>query len=504
MGWVEQTVLLPEQPAPMESPVSVESNPSPSLPPAEPVAAPAAISSPPAVFDFLVLGGGSTGREAVRAAAQPGSKVAWVGEGAGTRGPDLDRWGHALWSLAQHLYDLHGAWASLGLPGKLELPIEPAALVRQMLGQAAQPPSPSAEEDWAACAVEIFPEPAVLVGPDCAAVGGRRLGFRRAVIAPDLGPPEPLVPGMDQVGYRSGETLNTLEDLPKRLAILGGGPAACRWAQIFLRLGSEVHLTTPDRSILPDEDAEAAACIAQQLQREGLRLHAGCGESAVQPMGRCKAVLLGCGGEQTKLLVDEIVVFGPPRLAGAGWGLDAAGVAYNNLAVLVDSRLRTTNPRIFAAGGVCGTRWAAPEAVRSMARLAVRNARLPRVLGWLGRKFQAEQIPHRVATDPELFQVGLSPHETAARQDELLVYRDTFPAYQGELEGRAPSRPLSATFPACQGEPSGHGLMKIAVFRRTGRIASITAVGRGASAQAAPLLLLLAHGLPIGAMSLEL
>ena len=77
------------------------------------------------------------------------------------------------------------------------------------------------------------------------------------------------IPGLKETGYFTNETIFKLTELPRRLAVIGGGAVGCELAQAFLRFGSQVTIINDVAQILPREDAEAAAIIHRQLEREG-------------------------------------------------------------------------------------------------------------------------------------------------------------------------------------------------------------------------------------------
>ena len=80
------------------------------------------------------------------------------------------------------------------------------------------------------------------------------------------------IPGLEEAGYLTNETVFSLTELPRRLAVIGAGPIGCELAQAFRRFGSEVTLFEAESRILPREDADAAAIVDRQLRAEGIQL----------------------------------------------------------------------------------------------------------------------------------------------------------------------------------------------------------------------------------------
>lgn len=116
--------------------------------------------------------------------------------------------------------------------------------------------------------VDVFIGAASFSGPDTIAVGGQTLRFKRAVIASGARAVQPEIPGLTDAGYLTNETVFNLTELPRRLAVIGGGPIGCELAQAFQRLGSQVTLLHKHAHLLDREDTEAAAIVQSAFVRE--------------------------------------------------------------------------------------------------------------------------------------------------------------------------------------------------------------------------------------------
>jgi pyruvate/2-oxoglutarate dehydrogenase complex dihydrolipoamide dehydrogenase (E3) component len=106
--------------------------------------------------------------------------------------------------------------------------------------------------------VDVFLGPGRFVDGNTVAVGDDRLRFKKAVIATGARAAAPPIEGLDQVPYLTNETLFSLTERPRRLAVIGAGPIGCEMAQAFARFGSEVLLVETAHGILPREDSDAA------------------------------------------------------------------------------------------------------------------------------------------------------------------------------------------------------------------------------------------------------
>jgi len=259
--------------------------------------------------------------------------------------------------------------------------------------------------------VDVFLGDARFSGADSVTVAGKTLRFKRAVIATGARAAAPDVPGLAAAGYLTNESVFTLTARPRRLAVIGGGPIGCELAQAFARLGSEVVLLHDSPHLLNREDADAAALVQGAFVREGVRLVLDATIRAVSRRDGAKVIAYASmQGGDGEVEVDEILVGAGRAPNVEKLGLDTVGVAFDpRTGVQVDDNLRTTNPRIFAAGDVCMTH-KFTHAADFAARTVIQNAL------FLGRKkLSALTIPWCTYTDPEVAHVGLYEHEAAAR-----------------------------------------------------------------------------------------
>ncbi|HMV51669.1 MAG TPA: FAD-dependent oxidoreductase, partial [Blastocatellia bacterium] len=121
--------------------------------------------------------------------------------------------------------------------------------------------------------VDVYLGEARFISPSAVEVAGQRLEFDRAVIATGGRPAELPIPGLKETGYHTNETIFTITELPRRMAVIGGGPIGCELAQAFQRFGSQVTILNDVECILPREDADAAELIQRQLLSEGITIH---------------------------------------------------------------------------------------------------------------------------------------------------------------------------------------------------------------------------------------
>jgi pyruvate/2-oxoglutarate dehydrogenase complex dihydrolipoamide dehydrogenase (E3) component len=264
--------------------------------------------------------------------------------------------------------------------------------------------------------VDVFLGQAEFTGGDAVEVAGARLRFAKAVIATGARATAPPIEGLEEAGYRTNESVFSLTECPSRLAVVGAGPIGCELSQAFQRLGSRVSLLEMAPQVLVREDADAAAIVQRALERDGVDLVLGARLERVESTPEGRRIHYRTDGEARSLDVDEILVGAGRAPNVEGLGLEGAGVEYDRGGVRVDDRLRTTNPRIFAAGDCCMS-WKFTHAADAAAKIVVRNALFH------GRERLSRLVmPWCTYTDPEIAHVGLYAREAAERGIEV----DTF------------------------------------------------------------------------------
>ncbi len=306
--------------------------------------------------------------------------------------------------------------------------------------------------------VDVFLGEGHFKEPDRIEVGGKTLRFKKAVLTTGARAAAPPIPGLAEAGYLTNETVFSLTELPKRLAVIGAGPIGCELAQAFRRFGSEVSLLEMQSQILTREDQDAAQIVQRSFLRDGVNLVLGCKILGVEKRNADILIQLECEGERRDLPVDEILV-GVGRAPNVEeLNLEAAGVKYDERkGVQVNDYLQTSNPRIYAAGDICFP-YKFTHTADALARIVIQNTL------FLGRKkASALTIPWCTYTDPEIAHVGM--YEKDALASGIPV--DTF------------VRPLKEVDRAIfDGEEEG--FVKIHVKKGTEKILGATIVARHA------------------------
>ena len=340
--------------------------------------------------DLCVIGAGSGGLTLAAGASQMGASVVLIERG--------QMGGECLYSGCVPSKALLSAAA--GGAGFAEAFDHVRRTIRAIAPQ-------DSRERFEGLGVRVIAENARFTGRRSVAAGNFEIRARRYVLATGSIPHVPPLPGISDVPVLTNETLFTACPQPRHLLVLGGGPMGVEMAQAFRRLGAEVSLIE-EREILPRDDAELAAVIRDRLVAEGVGLYEN--HAAVGVAREGEDIRLTCNGTggAVEISGSHLLVAAGRRANIEALGLDAAGVATRDGALVLDRRLRTTNRRIFAVGDVAGP-YRFTHMAAYQAGIVLRNAlfRLP-------AKANYRAVPWVTYSDPELAHVGLS--EDAARR----------------------------------------------------------------------------------------
>jgi pyruvate/2-oxoglutarate dehydrogenase complex dihydrolipoamide dehydrogenase (E3) component len=227
-------------------------------------------------------------------------------------------------------------------------------------------------------------------------VGGRTVTARRVVIATGSAPGVPAIPGLHEVPFLTNDTVFDLTELPRSLAIVGGGTIGCELAQAFHRLGSEVTVIEQADRLLAGQDPDASTVIADVFRRDGIEVRVSTALKSVEPG---PLVHLDDG---TTVSATHILIAVGRRPPATGLALEAAGVEVDSRGyITTNEHLATTARGVYAAGDITG-RMQLTHAAHAMGRLAAANA-----LGRWPRTYREDAIPQVTFTDPEVAQVGI-------------------------------------------------------------------------------------------------
>ena len=272
--------------------------------------------------------------------------------------------------------------------------------------------------------VDVFVGQGQFTGRDTLRVDHTTLRFKRAAICTGARAAAPPIPGLEDAGYLTNETVFALTERPRRLAVIGAGPIGCELSQAFARFESDVTLIERADGILPREEPDAAGVVQARMQRDGVSCLFGATITNAGDRGREKVLHCVTSGNEREVVVDEILV-GVGRAPNVdGLGLREAGVTYDETGVRVSKTLRTTNPNVFAAGDICFP-YKFTHTADAMAQIVIQNALFPHPMGVGQASTDDLVIPWCTYTEPEIAHVGL--YESDAIKHGLEVETFTQP-----------------------------------------------------------------------------
>jgi pyruvate/2-oxoglutarate dehydrogenase complex dihydrolipoamide dehydrogenase (E3) component len=435
---------------------------------------------PASRYNLVVVGAGTAGLVAAAGAAGLGARVALVERDL--MGGDCLNFGcvpsKALIRAARSYAEVRDA-ARFGVQVPAGARVDFPLVMERMRRIRAEFSAKDSAARFKSLGVDVFIGDGQFTARDTLDVAGKRLKFARAAIATGARAVSLSIPGLNEAGYLTNETVFALTGLPRRLAVIGAGPIGCELAQTFRRFGAEVTLLEAAPQILIREDRDAAERVERAMVRDGVSLIVSANIKGVETRGDEKIINLECGGEARQIATDEILIGAGRAPAVDGLGLEAAGVDYDRMrGITVNDRLQTTNPRIYAAGDVCSAH-KFTHVSDAMARIVIRNALFS------GRAAaSALTIPWCTYTDPEIAHVGLYEADARARGIEVATFvQELADVDRAILDGES------------------DGFVKIHADRKTGRIVGATIVASHAGEMISELTIAIAAGVRMSALA---
>ena len=254
--------------------------------------------------------------------------------------------------------------------------------------------------------VTVYQDSAAFVGPKEIQVGDDIITAEQIVIAVGARAFIPPIPGLDEVGYHTSDTIMRVDELPKRLAVLGGGYIATELGNVFGLLGSEVTFIVRSDAMLRNED-EAISAAFTEAYRQKFDTRFMTDVASARTDGDDIVLELLPDGEE--LRVDAVLVAtgrvpngDQLRLAEHGYAMDDAGY------VVTDTHLRTSVDGVFALGDVTN-----PVQLKHVAnheaRVVAHNLSNPDAM----IEVNHELIPHAVFGHPQVASVGMTERQAA-------------------------------------------------------------------------------------------
>ena len=311
--------------------------------------------------------------------------------------------------------------------------------------------------------------------------GTQRLTARAIVIAAGARPLVPPLPGLDEVGYVTSDTLwdefAQLDDVPPRLVVLGGGPIGSELAQSFARLGSQVTQVEMGARIMAREDEEVSALAKASLEADGVQVLTGHKALRCEIVNGEKTLVVEHAGTEKRIVFDQLLCAVGRVARLQGYGLEELGIPTHRT-VETNEYLQTIYPNIYAAGDVAGP-FQFTHTAAHQAWYAAVNALFGE---WKLFKADYSVIPWATFIDPEVARVGLNEQEA---KEKNIAYEVTKFGIDDLDRVICDEGPYS----------EAHGFVKVLTVPGKDKILGVTIVGTHAGDLLAEYVLAMKHGL---------
>lgn len=329
-------------------------------------------------------------------------------------------------------------------------------------------------ERYESLGVDCIAGEATIRSPYEVEVNGKTLTTRNIVIAAGARPFVPPIPGIEDVGYYTSDTLWDMRRLPDRLVVLGGGPIGSELTQCFARFGSKVTQVEMLPRILVKEDPEISEMIRKRFTEEGVDVKVNHRAREFKKENGKKVLICDHDGEDVRIEFDELLVAVGRAANSAGYGLEDLGIALTGSRTIeVNEYLQTRFPNIYACGDVAGP--------YQFTHVSAHQAWYCAVNALFGtfRKFRVDYsvIPWATFTDPEVARVGFNEEEAREKGVEYEVT-----TYGMDELDRAIA------------DEEAHGTVKVLTVPGKDRILGVTIVGDHAGDLIAEFVAAMKHG----------
>jgi len=366
-------------------------------------------------YHVIVIGGGSAGLVTAGGAAALGAKVALIEENL--MGGDCLNTGcvpsKSLLASA-HLADRIRHSNSLGLEASLN-PVSLKKVMTRVHNVIASIAPHDSVERFQSMGVEVIQEKGTLLDAHTVQAGNRTLSARHIVIASGSEPQVPKLEGLDEISYLTNENVFSLETLPEHLMIWGAGPIAMEIGQAFVQLGSRVSVILRGSQLFKKDEPEVSTLMKGWLAGDGIQFYYQHNITSVaREENKIRLNLENLKDHNPETVTGDAFLIALGRQpVSAGIGLEAAGVNIDNRGfVLVNEKLQTSQPNIYACGDIAGP-YQFTHMAGYQAGTVVQNLFFP-----LKKKVNYRHVVWTTYTSPQVAHAGHT--EASAKEAGLL------------------------------------------------------------------------------------
>ncbi|WP_375208254.1 mercury(II) reductase [Hyphococcus sp.] len=357
-------------------------------------------------YDLIVIGAGSAGFSAAITAAEEGARVALIGYGT-IGGTCVNVGCVPSKTMIRAAEALHGARAASrfqGISGEAHIS-DWSALIADKDELVTTLRNKKYIDLLSAYEAIDYIEGAARITDDGVIVGDRSINANKTIIATGSSVSVPQIPGIDETPYLTSTTALELEQLPKSLIVVGGGYIGCELAQMFARAGTKVSIVTRSR-LLPEAEPEISDALTEYFEAEGIVVRRGLKYVSTEKSDQGVSLTISVDGQEETLNAERLLLTTGRSANTGSLGIEEIGIeTLPNGGIVVDERMRTSKPGVYAAGDVTGRDQFVYMAAYG-AKLAAKNA-----LNSNSQVYENAAMPWVVFTDPQVAGAGLSERQ---------------------------------------------------------------------------------------------
>lgn len=216
------------------------------------------------------------------------------------------------------------------------------------------------------------------------------------------------IPGHDLPGVITSREMLSLDSIPKRLCIIGAGVIGLEFASIFRTFGSEVTVVEFAKEVLPHFDSDLAKRLRQSLGKRGITIETQSGVTAIEAVENGLKVIYERKGKTAEVVADKVLMAVGRRANTASLNLADVGVETDRRGIVVNDRMQTSVPHIYAIGDVNGLMMLAHAA-------SFQGERALHAIMGRDDELRLDVMPAAVFTMPEVATVGMTEDDCKAQ-----------------------------------------------------------------------------------------